>query len=314
MTTYRFIFEPSFIKHKRFSLVFQNIVKIIHTFSHGPHPIDRILKPTGLATLTSSWNVSLVNNKKNALGIFGFQIKSTVTIWPHILFSGLWQYHRKAFEKYILGGGPDVVKDFWAKMPPRPGMTEKNNWREKCVPLGLHGDGVAISNTRGKGAKSIDCLSWTSLLSADPTKMSVYLIWFCFGHLAKKSGFSQTWPAFWRKLCRSLQALWQGVWPDVDMEGNPDPRGGEPLAGGYCGIIYVRRGDLEFMASQFHLRHTSSSKPCCLCECSNYGPGQDLLPWTDCNDPPSWLESRLDDQAWEYSIQPTGNIPSNPPK
>ena len=209
---------------------FKNIqIKMFHQVSD---PIDRIFKPTGLATLTSSWRVSLSNNKKNVLGLFGFNIQDTVTIWPHMLFAGLWKYHRKAFEKYILGGGASVVKDFWNKMPPRPGMSEKQNWQETCVPLALHGDGVAISNIRGKGSKSIDCLSWTSLLSADATNVSTYLIWFCFGHLARKAGFSQTWPAFWKRMCKSLRALWQGTWPDIDMEGNPDPRGGQLLAGG----------------------------------------------------------------------------------
>ena len=99
------------------------------------------------------------------------------------------------------------------------------------------------------------------------------------------------------------------TWPHIDMEGNPDPRGGQFLADGFCGIIYVNRGDLDFMASHFHLRHTSSSKPCCLCECSNFGHGLDLLPWTDCNDPPSWLESCLDDEVFAKPHQT--NFPSN---
>ena len=102
----------------------------VQNFYQVSDPIDRIFKPTGLATMTSTWRVSLSNNKKNVLGLFGFNIQDTVTIWPHMLFAGLWKHHRKAFEKYILGGGASVVKDFWKTMPPRPGMTEKQNWQE----------------------------------------------------------------------------------------------------------------------------------------------------------------------------------------
>ena len=58
---------------------------------------------------------------------------------PFVIFAGFWQHHRKAFEKYILGGGSSVVQDFWKKMPPQPGMSEKQNWQETCVPLALHG-------------------------------------------------------------------------------------------------------------------------------------------------------------------------------
>ena len=154
-----------------------------------------------------------------------------------------------------------------------------------------------MANIRGKGSRSIDCLSWTSLLSSSSTKLSVYLIWYCYAHLSKKQGFAPTWKTFWKRLCRSLQALWTGLWPHEDMEGKVDPRGGQPLAGGYCAVIYVNRGDLDWMAGHFGLQHTSSKQPCSLCACTNLGSGQDLWPWTDCNDPPAWLPTCWNDQA-----------------
>ena len=256
----------------------------------------RILKPTALSSLMSSSRVSMVN-KMHAGGLFGFYMTDTTVIWPHVLFAGLWEHHRGAFDKFVLGGGPSEVKKFWATMPPRPGMETKTNWRECFVPLALHGDGISVSNIRGKASKGLDCLSWTSLLSTAATKLSVFLIWFCFIHLAKKEGFSQTWPGFWKKLARSFQALFAGTWPYEDMEGRPDPRGGQLLAGGYCAILYVNRGDLDFMAGHFGFQHTSSSMPCTLCACTNLGPGQDELPWTDCNDPPVWLDSTWTDEV-----------------
>ena len=81
------------------------------------------------------------------------------------------------------------------------------------------------------------------------------------------------------------------------MEGQPEKRAGQPLAGGYFAIIYSNRGDLEWMTKQFFLRSVSSTMPCSLCNCTNYGGGLDIVPWTDVNDPPSWLETCVDDQV-----------------
>ena len=60
------------------------------------------------------------------------------------------------FIKYILGGGPAKVGEFWAMMPPSQ-MGNDREFKPNCqncvVPLALHGDGVAVANIRGNGAK-----------------------------------------------------------------------------------------------------------------------------------------------------------------
>ena len=56
--------------------------------------------------------------KRHDGGLFGFTTVDTMAIWPHVLFAGLYTYHQDAFVKYILGGGPAKVGEFWAKMPP----------------------------------------------------------------------------------------------------------------------------------------------------------------------------------------------------
>ena len=156
---------------------------------------------------------------------------------------------------------------------------------------------VFLLATRGKGAKTMDTLSWTSLLSSAPSKLSVLLIWMCYSHLAKSQGYAPTWPCFWKRLTKSFVALFEGVWPQVGMNGAPDPKGGQPLAGGFCAILYVVRGDLEWMSKHFGLNHPSSRHPCSLCGCSNIGEEDEPYPWTDINDPPSWLPTCRTDQA-----------------
>ena len=133
----------------------------------------------------------------------------------------------------------------------------------------LHGDGVAVSNVRGKATKQADCISWSSILSRGQTRLTTFLVWFCFAHLAKKSGPLSTWPRFWSKLCQSLQILWSGIWPPQTMNGHKEPRVGQPLVGGFFGLVYVNKGDLEWVSGHFNLNHPSSRFPCCLCKCSN---------------------------------------------
>ena len=91
------------------------------------------------------------------------------------------------------------------------------------------------------------------------------------------------------------------------MDGAPDPRGGQYLAGGFCGILFVVRGDLEWMNKHFALSHPSSRHPCSLCCCSNTGEEDELYPWTDINDPPSWLPTCRTDEvgvwAWGHGLQ-----------
>ena len=149
-------------------------------------------------------------------------------------------------------------------------------------------------------------MCWTSLLSVGMTRMTHYLIWFAFGHLVKKEGFAQTWRTFWRKLCLSLQALSAGVWPTHTMEGEPEGRSGEELAGGFWGVIYVQRGDLEFMTKHFALNNVMSVQPCALCRASNRGvPGE--IQWTDVNWPPTWADHCLSDEVcgktWGCALQ-----------
>ena len=192
-------------------------------------------------------------------------------------------------------------------MPPRAGLEQRQGWKDWAIPIAIHGDGVAVTNIRGKSSKQVDCLSWTSLLATGQTRMTQFLIWFAFSHLCRKSGFGSTWPVFWAKLALSLQALFSGRWPEKTMEGSDEPKAGQLLADGFFCLVYCNRGDLDWMASHFQLRHASSRRPCSLCSCTHIGP-EDQQPWTDCNDEPSWLRSCTTDQELNnLNLSPKGS-------
>lgn len=130
------------------------------------------------------------------------------------------------------------------------------------MPLSIYGDGVAVSQVGRAGSKSIEVVTWSSLLNRGASKTSYFVMYFVFSHLAKKAGFGQTWSTVWRLLSWSLRALWTGLWPTRDCYGNEWPensqnalRAGLPLAGGYFAVVSVVQGDLEWMASHHRLNH-----------------------------------------------------------
>ena len=259
-------------------------------------PVFRILQPTGLATLTSTISLFLWRRVRQD-GFNAFIRTRTSVLWPHELLAAIFEFHPRAFARYILGGGPDRVQEFWRTMPPRRGLGRRPGWQRWCIPLGLHGDGVAVAHTRGKGAKTADTLSWSSLLSSAATRFSSYLIFFVYHHITKNQGLATTWGSLWHKLAQSFQIIFNGVWPATTLDGSPEPRSGQQLAGGFWGVLYVNKGDLDWMAGHFKLPHASSNYPCALCQCSNLGHGQDIHPWTDTNNQPSWEETCWTDQA-----------------
>ena len=59
-------------------------------------------------------------------------------------------------------------------MPRRPGLEQRQDFPDRCLPLALHGDGVSVANVKEQRP-----LTWSNLLGTGPTKVASYLIWFC---------------------------------------------------------------------------------------------------------------------------------------
>lgn len=182
------------------------------------------------------------------------------------------------FEERVTGGTGEL-RQFWdtvsSSNDPRwklwgPILQKRANWKDRCVPLALHGDGVPVF----KG-KSMNVLSANSLLGRGST-LDIKVMMCCYwSHLRHKSQTAEmdTEQAMWKYIMWDLNATFSGVFPGTDPLGNQWQQGSQahelafqPLMNGYWGIPWLLKGDLEYMALYMGLNHYSSLKPCFLCK------------------------------------------------
>ena len=66
------------------------------------------------------------------------------------------------------------------------------------------------------------------------------------------------------------------------------------LAGGFSGVLFVLRSDLEFLSTHFHLNNTASNQPCFLCQAD-----RDMQStWTDCRQSAEWRRTIWSATDW----------------
>lgn len=237
-------------------------------------------------------------------------------LYPHEVFAAMYASHPDQFEARMLGGDPSKLVAFWDNMDMHPSlaghpMTSATDWKQRCIPLQLHGDGVPISGLGKAWSKSVEVYSWASLLASASTAMTQILI--CLFHkvLLAKSGGQDSMTTFWKHLAWSFKWLMLGLWPDADADGAVFQKGSvgwrlhhkqKQLANGWRGVLWCLKGDLEYFALSLGLEHFSSNKPCFLCPCDS-----DRYPWTDCRPTEArWLHS-----IWTPTTWPKRNLPKN---
>ena len=95
----------------------------------------------------------------------------------------------------------------------------------------------------------------------------------------------------------SLYWLFLGIWPRRDVHGNrytdehsvAFQKASQPLAGGYYGVLWILKGDLEHMTKAYGLANPRRvANPCSLCQANGT-----TRPWTD---------GRINVAAWVPSI------------
>ena len=101
-----------------------------------------------------------------------------------------------------------------------PSIKIRPDHTTKCIPVSLHGDGVASIGISKSWAKSIDALSWGSVLSCGSAVTCNFLIMLQFWKLVVQSVDNNSWTKFTKKLAWSFYWMFVGKWPSRDYMGN----------------------------------------------------------------------------------------------
>ena len=167
---------------------------------------------------------------------------------PHMLFSAIYHSYPDTWRQCIC---PDAkrVEEFWRSVEGSPcvvaAIKAKRNFRQRLIPLALHGDGVPVTGL-GKGwVQTVTNFSWYSLLTrAASTADSLFFIWAMFDKLQKRArDASGTAHRFFMLLRWSFAALFEGCWPKKDYLGK------ELLAVAW--FVFVRLLDLYIHVFRF---------------------------------------------------------------
>ena len=168
------------------------------------------------------------------------------------------------------------VRKFWDEVNPSDPrllghpLLEKGNYREKAVPLVLHGDGAQFAR---KAQQSLLVCSWRSLLNT-AFDFGIFLLFCLPKSIRVKAGGDGPDSArtLWRVVVHLLNALFEGRHPTHDHTGAPWPArsrqaaqaGKDVGAGGFFAVVWNITGDLLFWLKIWAFR-TSTAMPLAGC-------------------------------------------------
>lgn len=197
------------------------------------------------------------------------------------------------------------MQSFWKDMQGNPfylthPVRERGGHDLRAIPLSLHGDGVPVSGVGKSWSKSLDIYSWTSMLAHGQTVDTMYLIYLLNPKLCVKLPGRDLQSEFFQVLKWSFYWLFLGQWPRRDHKEQPYPPGspeaqkaGSPLAGGFFGVLWCIKGDLEHMTKVFGLPRWDSQNPCALCAANTTD-----TPWTDARSQAAWRQKVWTNASW----------------
>ena len=128
---------------------------------------------------------------------------------PHALFGQLYKHDKAEFKSRALGGSEDNIARFWDQIAHTKRYNDhpirtKSDHKTKCVPIGVHGDGVQVVGVGRSWSKGVEAFSWSSLLAIGNTVMINFLIWICFARCMCSSPDKHTMCKVWKELRWSL--------------------------------------------------------------------------------------------------------------
>ena len=245
------------------------------------------------------------------------QLCDQPVLLPHIVFSHLFRNKRALFASKFLGpnGGSSTLRQFWNEVVRRRDprivrhpMCDRPNWQDYAIPICVHGDAVPVVRVGRPGTKSLDCLSWQSLMAQGVTLGPKLLMTAVFepNKLAGGEGLEGTMETLWRVMAWSLNILFSGTFPEKDWQGEAWAPGsseailcGTRLCSGeepfFC-VTWSIKGDLDWYAKSLHLRHYHSLEPCDYCECKK-GANTEMWP-TNFQPSAPWKDTMRSGPAW----------------
>ena len=104
---------------------------------------------------------------------------------PHVAFATIYSHYSNYFYDKVID--PDLHQQFWAEVPDREGVLQGRDFR-RAIPISLHGDAVPVTGAGKSWSKSLDILSWSSMVGKGSTLQRNFIIWVVFVQMQ-----SQTW-------------------------------------------------------------------------------------------------------------------------
>ena len=100
-------------------------------------------------------------SSKHTIREMAMQMEAMVLL-PHEMISHMCEKHRLEFDRYWLGSEP--LASFWNTMVPSHPILRVHDYKNRAIPMDMHGDGISVG--KGKG-RSLDLISISSL-TGDP--------------------------------------------------------------------------------------------------------------------------------------------------
>ena len=127
------------------------------------------------------------------------------------------------------------IRDHWDSVDGIPflqshPMVARRGWEDTVVPLSIHGDGVTVTGVGRSWNKSVDVLSWASLLASGATLSIFHLIFIIFDTLYCEIESEHSLIVFYVNLNGASKLAWRANFHLLTKTGSHTPAGAAAFA------------------------------------------------------------------------------------